>query len=220
MKDDLLKYFRIAKTLNVKHEEALLQRKWHFRGNCNSYSLISLNSDTPELGLSRMKAVNPDFENTLIKKMNVELISGPGRKTPEKVLQAWIINSALNNKGILPFGENLTLITSELAIMNDDKGFSEKKKIVNDILAIDDAGTLWVVELKSARAQTELKKQVDLFMRLIDKKKCFFTGLVKLLHEENYNRVGGMIVWPYAKAPRDDWGDIVEVRYKPHFKFY
>ncbi len=207
-------YFRIAEELNAENEAGLREKQWHFRGNCNSFSLISLSPKTPELGVSGLKSKKQGenaFEWRLAKKIEKE----PRRDTPEKKLQAWIIDSALNNSKKLPFGKNLTFLTSELAITNiyvKSKGV--EGKLVNDILAIDDNGTLWVVELKSDRNRKRLKEQVSDFMHLIALDQTFFQGLVSTLSATEYpfsGEVKSMIVWPGPL--RGDWGDIEEVCY-------
>lgn len=219
MTNDQFKYFKIAKELNKKHHDDLVEKQWHFRGNCNSYSLISLSREMPEIGLSGLKSANLDFEKKAVK-MNEKLNGKLGRKTPEKELQAWIIARALDNDNKLPFGKNLTFLTSELAITSDVKG--KKSRVVNDILAIDDQDTLWVVELKSARDQKRLKAQVAGFTHLIQERPDFFNDLVCLLSESGhkyFKEVRGMVVWPDAGFPRNDWGGIEEIRYQSQADF-
>jgi hypothetical protein len=227
MNDNTMKYFKIAKELNEHHREILKMKQWHFRGNRNSFSLISLSNDTPELGLSGLKTMKQG-ENAVEWRFEKTIGSEPKRETPEKKLQAWIVNHALNNGKILPFGKELTFLTSELAFTDVEIDSKKKKgKLVNDILAIDDNGFLWVIELKSDRQQKRLKDQVNDFIHLIHAEQAFFHRLVQFLTDSTqkhnvYTQVKGMIVWPdYKKSkdewgsPRDDWRDIKEICYKP-----
>ncbi|MBT9138933.1 MAG: hypothetical protein DDT31_01513 [Syntrophomonadaceae bacterium] len=203
---DKLKYFRIAHTLNKDNEEILISKRLHFRGNINSFSLISLDKDTPERGISQLpteksgqKALNEKIDKILEQFRDIKL-NDPDktRPTPEKALQAWIIGYALKHERILPFGDDIEFLTSELAI---PKG---KKKIVNDILGIDGAGDLVVIELKSNRDKTKLEEQVKNFSDVIAPEESLFTELVKLLTERKWS--GGikkMIVWPCPKTKKN-----------------
>lgn len=218
MAEDQLKHFKTAKDLNEEFKEELTKRSLHFRGNLGSFSLISLDRKTPEQGkgglvdykqgCSCLSDINAILESKLEK---IEL--GKSRPTREKELQAWIINFAINNDYTLPFSSGLKFLTSELA-------FQKPRKIVNDILAIDQEGSLVVIELKSARHKTELEEQVNKFCDVIAVEKSLFEELVKLLSpEKEWNgKVRKMIVWPDANGQqRNDWAsDIEEVRYKEH----
>lgn len=224
MKDERLKYIKIAKDLNEKFKAELVKKKLHFRGNLGSFSLISLDRKTPEQGKSRftnekLLNMNKDqmdkfwskIDNILARKRE-KIARKESRPTREKELQAWIINYAINNNYKLPFSSGLKFLTSELA-------FQTYKKIVNDILAIDQEGSLVVIELKSARHKQELMGQVDDFCGVIAVEEEFFKELVELLEEEREwsGEIRRMIVWPDANGkPRNDWASvgIEEVRYK------
>ncbi|MCK5201671.1 MAG: hypothetical protein KAR21_25130, partial [Spirochaetales bacterium] len=81
-----VKYFRIARELNHKYHKELLKKKLHIRGNKNSLSIISVNKDTAEKGISNIKN-----EEQIIEYIKSDLtIEEPQRKTPEKELQAWM----------------------------------------------------------------------------------------------------------------------------------
>jgi ribonuclease J len=207
-------YFRIAEELNAEKDASLRKKQWHFRGNCNSFSLISLSPKTPELGISGLKT-KKQGENAFDWRLEKKIETEPQRSTPEKILQSWIIDSALSNGKKLPFGNDLTFLTSELAMTNvyvKSKGV--KGKLVNDILAIDGNGTLWVVELKSDRNRKRLREQVSDFMQLVTNDQIFFQGLVSTLIAKECpisGEVKSMIVWPGTL--RGDWGKTEEVCY-------
>ncbi len=201
--DARLENFKIAKELNEEYRKLLRTKKLHFRGNSGSFSLISLSKETPELGKGGFKSKNKGKEfldKVTSPKFKWKL---PKRPIREKELQAWIINYALNHGNKMPFGENLKFITSEMSLM---KG---KKKIVNDILAIDGNNDLVVIELKSKRLKKELEMQVEQFNKLImdSTNTTLFEGLVKLLTNRNWSgKTRGMVVWPHAKnSPLATW---------------
>lgn len=216
MATDSLEYFRIAKKLNEELKKEPSARTLHFRGNIGSFSLISLDRETPEQGKGGFKKEKQgwtfykDEIDSLLEIKKEKIRCGESRPTREKELQAWIINYAINNEHQLPFANGLKFLTSELA-------FHTPKKLINDILAIDEQGNLVVIELKSTRHKTTLEGQIDAFCNVIADKKDFFKELVALLApEKEWNGgVRKIIVWPDANGKsRSDWNDIEEIRYK------
>jgi hypothetical protein len=226
MTEDLMTFFKIAHELNNECKDKLKEKKLHFRGNVSSFSLISLDCETPEQGESGFKGkdakekarkfLHEKIDSLLASKLQ-KIKNRESRITREKELQAWIINYAINHEYQLPFSDGLTFLTSELA-------FTKPEKIVNDILALDRDGTLVVIELKSSRDKTTLEGQVERFFKKIDCNPAFFKELVKVLApEKEWNsQIRGMVVWPDSKVwpnehgqPRTDWKHgIEEVRYK------
>jgi len=212
MYEKKLQFFTIAKKLNDEHKEKLQKKKAHFRGNLGSYSLVSLDANTPELGVSGFKK-SVDIK-AAFKELDKEL-KKPGRPTPEKELQAEIIRAAYSNNNILPFGGEIRFLTSELA-------WPEKngEKIVNDILGINRNNDLVIIELKSKRLLTELCKQVNVFFKVIQdpNNRGLFRELVRLLSGKEWSGdVVKMIVCPCKKklsAAR--WSDkgIIEICYQ------
>lgn len=195
-KDDLgermakiLKYFKLAKEINDKNKELFITNEAHCRGSINSISLISLNKNRPELGFSGLKT-----DKTIDVKLKELKNKKLGRATPEKVLQSWIIKNAIKNNYILPFGDKIKFITSEMAVYDENK-----KRIVNDILGFKD-GSLYVIELKSDRAMSRLIEQVYSFKDIIKKNINLFDDLCKLYdHTWNRESIIKVIVWPFNK---------------------
>ena len=215
-----MKYFKMAKKLNEAHHDELKKRELHFRGNRKSFSLISLSQNTPEVGISSLTS-EKQGENALNDRIASKLTEGLGRTTPEKALQAWIIKHALNNEMLLPFGNNLRFLTSELAFIDVEiKSKDKHGKLVNDLLAIDACGDLWVIELKSDRQKKILTDQVNDYIALVNHECDFFSKLVRMLLSIEWSgKVCGMVVWPFAKTSPLDWDEIAEVCYQPEFTF-
>ena len=218
---DKLQFFRIAKRLNEEFKSELLEIGAHFRANENSFSLVSLNPLTPELGISNLKTT--DGGTKALHSDEFANLKSPERDTPEKSLQAWIINYALNNKHKLPFDENIKFITSELAI-----SIGDRRRVVTDILGYcEKEKQICVIELKSERALKELKKQVNDFEEIILKNQSFFSELLSLYDIENpngFHKIKKIIVWPHAKtSPLEEFKkadvDILEVTYKKSYEF-
>ncbi len=208
-----LKYFRIAKELNEMFHEVLKNNNFIFRGNLNSFSLVSLAKETAEKGVSGLKSKEV-AENHIasIEKLKLE---PPKRETREKELQAWIINYAMNNNWLLPFSKNLTYVTSEMA-------FTKPEKIVNDILAIDDDKNICIIELKSIR-DNEVKKQTIEFEIEINKNKQLFEELIELITSKKWNgKCRKIAVWPKAKGVEREnkYKDVEEINYIEEAKGY
>lgn len=185
--EDKLKYFRIAKELNKKYHEYIVSKELHFRGNINSFSLVSVSMEFSETGKSGLKT--KESGEKILKSI---ILKKPERPTPEKNLQAWIIKFALMNNLRLPFG-NYTLITSELAFPTDDR----KKGYVNDILALDDENTLVIIELKSIRTNQVKKQAIEFEEKIVNKNKDFFFNLVSLILDKKWNgKTRKISVWP------------------------
>ena len=183
----------LAAKLNEQYHEVLRQKQCHFRGGLGGVSLVSLSNKTPELGLTGVNA-----NNAPEKIVEIDNLRSPKRATPEKELQAWMINQLLfGNPPDFWKKLNLKFVTSELRIEQDGK------KAVNDILAIDSSGALWVIELKSDRKLDELIKQCVAFSRAIAGHKELFKKITTLLVKDvtwDGNTVKKMIVWPASSG--------------------
>ena len=209
-----LKYFKIAKELNANHHDLLVKKKLHFRGNINSFSLISLAEETAEIGFSNLKD-KIEAEDLLKNPIHLDK---PKRDTPEKVLQAWIINYSMNNNDMLPFGENLTFLTSELVLPSKEeyKLSPAKRDLRNDVLGIDDKNNLCIIELKSAR-DNEVKKQTLEFEKVVVNEPEFFLELVHLFTGKAWNKkIRKISVWPNheGKLRTQKHIEVEEINYK------
>jgi hypothetical protein len=208
-----LKYFKIANELNKDFHNQLIERKLHFRGNENSFSLISVAKETAEKGVPNLK----EKEDAIKLLKNEIVLSEPKRNTPEKELQAWIILYSMRNNGVLPFSDNLKLITTELVFKNkkEYKLSKPKRDIRNDILAIDDKNNLCVIELKYTR-DNEVKRQTLEFEKVVKYENEFFYQLVKLYTDKEWNgSIRKISVWPKAegKTRKKEYIEVEEINY-------
>lgn len=207
MKQFNLEYFQKANDWNIKYRDELKEKELHCRGNLNSVSLISLNSQTPERGFSNIKSEN--ILKDRIKK--ADKLKAPERKTGEKLLQARIINEAIyKNKHYLPFGNKIKFVTSEFAIKDDNS------KVVNDILGFSDTGEFYIIELKSLRSKTELEAQVDSFESFIKSNKDLFYDVLKIYGfnwDKNTETTKKAIVWNKLNDKKIMRDDILEFVY-------
>ena len=192
-----MQFIELAAKLNGQYHEVLRQKQCHFRGGLGGVSLVSLSNKTPELGLTGVNA-----NNAAEKIAKIDNLTSPKRATPEKELQAWLINQLIfGNPPDFWKKLNLKFVTSELRIEQDGK------KAVNDILAIDSSGALWVIELKSDRKLDELIKQCVNFSKAIEGHKELFEKIVTLLVKGiswDGNTVKRMIIWPASSGKQQD----------------
>ena len=106
-------HFENATNWNHDHHDALKKKQCHFRGNFGGVSLVSLHPDSPELGITGVTDPVAALEDGINEVLAGE---GPHRDTPEKQLQAWLINRILFGKAPEFWTKyKLTFLTSELA---------------------------------------------------------------------------------------------------------
>ena len=126
----------------------------------------------------------------------------------------------MKNDGKLPFCNNISYLTSEIALKID----GEKK--VNDILAIDSEGRMCIVELKSKR-HNKVKKQAIDFENVVNTEKAFFINLLKAISTIGWNgEIRKIAVWPRPKGTtkEKEYREVEEINYfydevKNEYKF-
>lgn len=213
MSSDPLKFFRLARELNVEYKEYLKSHPAHFRASLSSIALISLRHDTPQLGFncsySKLEKAAINIDEYLDKLTSMSL---PLRLTPEKQMQSWIISYSMNNDS-LPFDSDITFVTDEFA----RKGVSSK--LVADIFSfIQKTNTFVIIELKSNRALTELSNQLDNCEDLVKADTHFYAELLQahgFAWEEPF-RIQKIAVWPCSRIaqPKKFKSDIREICYQ------
>lgn len=221
-----LKYFSLAHELNEKFKSLLLKNKVHFRPSLNSLSLISISQEKPELGtkcsFKKYNSANniQELIEEDIEKINIK--AEPQRPTPEKYLQALIINYAVKNNNELPFDKNIKFISSEIAVKN-----IAGKKIVTDILGYNETNNqLCVIELKYDRQEKRLIEQVNNFENVIKEKPEFFSQLLSIHGFIKTSKIpqtiAKLVVWPHEKtSPKIKLKaeNIIEITFHPDYSF-
>lgn len=202
-----LDHFRLVHKLNLMFNSELIQHQAHFRASLNSISLISLNPETPELGINCKPSKYSTFAQVqLVFQEDIERLKRkekPKRLTPEKKLQSWMIQEAINNSERLPFNQDVKFITSELAI-NNRLG----KKVVTDVIGYQEStGQLWIIELKSERLRKRLIEQVNNFEEVVLENPRFFSELLNIYGYSNVyltrETIVKAVVWPDKKSKAD-----------------
>jgi hypothetical protein len=145
-----------------KFKDELSSKLLWLRPSVNGISAISYCAETPQRGFSKISISN------LGRKMEQQL-SPPGRPTPEKQLQSWLIQSALKAGGNLKLLDDLLggthwFVSDEIAIR------TASDKVVADLLlvrVVEGLASLVNVELKSNRAM-ETFRQVICFRAVLE----------------------------------------------------
>jgi hypothetical protein len=183
-------------------KDELSRKLLWLRPSVNGISAISCCLDTPQLGFS-------DISICDLGKIMEEQLPRPGRKTPEKRLQSWLIQGALTSGGRLKvldvLGGQYWFVSDEIALK------TASEKVVADLLlvAVNSKGLarLVNVELKSERLMETFRQVISFRTALEDPGleegwKRFaevMTGKSFQWHpsQETY----GIVIWPARKDP-------------------
>ncbi len=209
---------------------ALLEsgRNVHFRPSTKGFSMVGLLHDKPQLGKSGLrdaKMTAAEFDRLFAEHCDGDL---PGRSTPEKALQSFLIRDAyahgrhMHALEVASKGTNdavdLLLITDEIPLP------FENGKIVCDILALRvDHGLMTPVllELKSGRELERLVGQVEQYAALVDTHADLFAKLfaATLGREVTFDGpTERWIVWPAAGWDRTKPYDATKLDVKERFE--
>jgi hypothetical protein len=148
-----------------KFKDGLSRKLMRLRPSVNGISAISCCAETPQRGFTKISIRN--LGNVLEKQL-----APPGRKTPEKQLQSWLIQSALKSGGRLKLldevlGGQHWFVSDEIALTS-----ASNRKLVADLLLVrlDSQGLASLVnaELKSNRAM-ETFRQVICFREALER---------------------------------------------------
>jgi hypothetical protein len=146
--EKLIKNAEIVRSEPVQKFKDELSRKllW-LRPSVGSISAVSCCEETPQLGFTDISIRN-------LGKIMEKQLSPPGRKTPEKQLQSWLIQHALKSDGRLKqlddvLGGQHWFVSDEIALK------TASKKVVADLLIVrvdaEGLASLVNAELKSDR---------------------------------------------------------------------
>ena len=204
------------------------------RPSVNSISLVSCSVWTPQLGFTDIKDPTGLREKLEALKHGEIKIKPPGRNTPEKALQSWLISQALANDhelasidAALNDSHSYRFVTDEISlrVSDDTQTATNGNRVVADLLLIrtNDQGESEIVnaELKSERS-TETFKQIDDFWRFMgdDQRKRWreFIGIMldrSDLRWKDVNAPKGIVIWPAPSgASRKQTGELVKDRKK------
>jgi hypothetical protein len=221
-----------SKPFQVFKEELSRKLLW-LRPSVNGISAISCCDKTPQLGFTKISI-------SKLGKIMEKQLSQPGKKTPEKQLQSWLIQRALKSDGRLKMlddvlGGQYWFVSDEIALK------TASEKVVADLLLVridsDGLASLVNAELKSNRVM-ETFRQVISFRRALELPdlqkdwKTFaevMTGEKFRWHPSQETR--GVVIWPavgknpinaLANEKRKDYArvDVIGYRCDPEIKEY
>jgi hypothetical protein len=227
----------------VKNAEKIRSEQFHefkdelsrkllwLRPSVGGISAISCCAGTPQRGITNISISN-------IGRNMEKQLSQPGRKTPEKQLQSWLIQSALKSDGRLTLLDDLLggqywFVSDEIALTT-----ASKRKVVADLLLVrvDAEGLACLVnaELKTGRLM-ETFRQVIRFRAALehpglqDSWKTFaevMTGEKFRWHPSHETR--GVVIWPavgekpmnaLANEKRKDYARMDVIGYGEEIKY-
>jgi hypothetical protein len=178
----------------------------YFRPGSRGIGMVSIDPDRPQVGksgISNLKALSDGFDDMYQK----HCLEGPGRPTPEKRLQSYLIAHALKHDRRMHCleypGEEIYFITDEISLPTYDG------KMVCDVLAAVRMNGGWcpmLIELKSERAMKRLIEQLDGFSNLIERHLDAFGRLASTMLGTSIQWSGStkkMLVWPATDKPVD-----------------
>ena len=202
------------------------QYRFRLRPSVGSISLVSCSSYTPQLGFSNITSARGLQEKLEALRKGPTKLEAPGRQTPEKALQSWLILEAMQNDGRVASIERAVedrhsywFISDEIALTDPETD----KRLVADLLMVseDDRGEIEFVnvELKSQRT-TETHIQAERFGKFIqepdrsalwrDFAETMLGGKKRRWKEPGECR--GLVIWPSGSdgaSPRASTVDLV-----------
>jgi hypothetical protein len=208
-----------------KYGDLFNQYRFRLRPSVGSISLVSCSSYTPQLGFSNIKSARALREKLEALRERRATLSAPGRDTPEKSLQSWLILDAMQNNGSVASIERALddrhsywFVSDEIALKNPET----EKRLVADLLLVreDGLGELEFVnvELKSQRT-TETHIQAKNFSRFIQKPdrvalwRDFAETMLpkKTCRWKEPGQCRGLVVWPFGSGATSSRGRTVDL---------
>ena len=197
------------------HSDLFKYYRFRLRPSVSSMSLVSCSHWTPQLGFSGITnatALRNKLESLKQDKISLDR---PGRETPEKALQSWLISQAIANgqklasiDAALNDGHSYRFVTDEISlkISDDPQQSGSGNRVVADLLLIRTNGQgeseIVNAELKSQRS-TETFEQIDHFWKFMGKDQLNlwreFIGIMlgnDELRWKDVNAPRGIVVWP------------------------
>ncbi len=221
------KYLESDEIIRVvnKYDDLFSRCRFRLRPSVGSISLVSCSSFTPQLGFSNIKDAGALQEKLEALREGRVKLCAPGRDTPEKSLQSWLISEAMQNNGrvasierALDDRHSYWFVSDEIALNNPETD----KRLVADLLLVreDSRGELEFVnvELKSQRT-TETHIQAKNFSRFIqepDRVALWRDFAETMLPKKTclWKEPGeckGLVVWPFGSGVASPRGRTIDL---------
>lgn len=199
--DSILPWARLTGELLVSmrpHEQHV-----HLRPSATGIRLVDLHPSRPQL--DRGKIERSEGAAAKLRQL-LDAVPGapPGRPTPEKCLQSWLIAAAYRSAGKLaPLSNELTFVTDEQVFIQGNT------KAVCDLLAIRRTKLGYapaVIELKSKREMKRLVEQLTVAAHAIDSHRERFSSVFSAILARDVLLVDPCerwMVWPASEDAAD-----------------
>lgn len=166
--DDILPWARLVGELRDTWRPA--EHMVHLRPSGTGVRLVDLDPVRPQLDRGKISR-RQDARETLRRLLDQRPQGGPGRPTPEKRLQSWLIADAYRHQG------RLEAMAPDLMFVTDEQRFLVgPKERICDMLAVQGSAPV-VIELKSERQMKCLVEQLRVWADLIDAHRDRFARL-------------------------------------------
>jgi hypothetical protein len=198
-----------------KYRDLFNQYGFRLRPSVGSISLVSCSSYTPQLGFSNINSARALQEKLEALRGRRAKLEAPGRDTPEKALQSWLIWEAMQNEGRVASIERAVddrhsywFVSDEIALTDPETD----KRLVADLLMVREDSHSEVefvnVELKSQRT-TGTHIQAKNFSRFIQKPErvALWRGFAETMLPRKKCRwkepgeCRGLVIWPRGSDP-------------------
>jgi len=200
-----------------QYQGELSQGQMKLRPSVKSFSLVSYADETPQLGRSNLNSAA--VLGRRLKKLSLDPLKPPGRPTPEKKLQSWLIRESVKNHGMVRplndvLGGEYWFVSDEIAL-NIGPGI----KVVADLLLVkvdaEGLAHLVNVELKSKRDMDTFRQVVSFRNHALEQDDLrkswqdFCDEMIKQTFRKQTFRwsksrnTQGIVVWPKNKNPEN-----------------
>jgi hypothetical protein len=197
----------------VRQYVELIDRLYlRLRPSVGSFSLVSCSQTTPQIGRANLRHADDLKRELEDLQAGRRTLNGPGRRTPEKALQSWLISTALATGEVgaistaLQDGNRYWLVSDEIALQDSSD------KFVADMLLVKEtpqgAAHLVNVELKYERSMQTFA-QVLKFREVLEKEDliCAWRKFAETMIGKKFNwgrspQSSGLVIWPGLPAGR------------------
>jgi hypothetical protein len=167
--EEILPWARLAGALRGIYRPG--EQLVHLRPSGRGIRLVDLHPDRPQLDRGLI-ARHDGAAEKLHELLAVTQVGSPGRATPEKRLQSWLLTEAYRANGtVASLAPDLLLVTDEQRLPVADEG-----DCVCDLLGVRGTAPV-VIELKSARQMTRLIEQLRVVASVVDAHRPRFADL-------------------------------------------
>jgi hypothetical protein len=195
-----------------QHQDLFGRHQLRLRPSVGSFSLVSCSPFSPQLGQAGLKTAEHLKRELEGLRSGRWTLKRPGRPTPEKAVQSWLIFDALSNANgevtslfdAAQTGVRYWFVSDEIALQEGSTKFVADMLLVKELP--DGSAGLVNAELKYQRSM-ETFKQVETFRQALDDDDLvgLWRNFAEAMTQRQFNwssssRSSGMVIWPGLEA--------------------